>query len=461
MTSRIPPQNLEAERAVLGAMLTDAAVIPEIASILHPADFYLPSHQIICAAILSLWNRREPVDLITVTDALKKTEQDISTADMAAMADLALPSHAKAHARAVKEAAQKRKLLEVIREVEEDLYSPSHDALSVAGCLSSALSSLQNGGPKSFAHIGDVLVKTVKQIEESHSKGDLVTGIPTGLKDLDERIGGIHPGELVVIAGRPGMGKTALGGTIAEGAAQRGYPVAFVTAETPAPKITQRLLAKASGLENRDLRRGRISNEQLISLVAKAGVLGDLSLWFLDSDRSWDRIKAKIRALKLREARLSLVVLDYVGLFSAPVPGGERYLEIGRISSEAKGLAIELELALVLLSQLNREVENRLDKRPKLSDLRESGCLEQDADIVGLLYRPVYYDENFRPAELGEFDVAKNRDGATGRIKLRFDERTVSFSDWTEPQAGKDFSEAGEKRDWFLDGSKGLRPSRD
>lgn len=454
MTSRIPPQNLEAERAVLGAMLIEAAVIPEIASILHPADFYLPSHQKICAAILCLWNRREPVDLITVTDALKKTEQDISTADMAAMADLALPSHAGAHARAVKEAAQKRKLLEVIREVEEDLYSSGHDALTIAGRLSSALSSLQNGGPKSFVHIGDVLVKTVKQIEEAHSKGDLVTGIPTGLKDLDERIGGIHPGELVVIAGRPGMGKTALGGTIAEGAAQRGYPVAFVTAETPAPKITQRLLARATGIENRNLRRGQVDELELRLIVEKAGAIGGLPLWFLDSDRSWDRIKAKIRALKLREARLSLVVIDYVGLLSAPVPGGERYLEIGRISSEAKGLAMELELALVLLSQLNREVENRLDKRPKLSDLRESGCLEQDADIVGLLYREAYYNEKARPWDLAELHIAKNRDGCTGVIRLRFDEETVSFSDWKDLPAGRDFagSEKGDSSKFALEG---------
>jgi replicative DNA helicase len=228
------------------------------------------------------------------------------------------------------------------------------------------------------------------------------------------------------------MGKTALAGDIAHGAATAGHGVAFITAETPAPRIIQRLIAAATGIENRKLRRGLLNDGDFVRIAQEAGTISTLPLWLLDSERSWDRIKAKVRSLKIRQPTLALAVIDYVGLLVAPVPTGERYLEIGRISSEAKCLAIQLGIGIVLLSQLNREVESRPDKRPKLSDLRESGNLEQDADVVGLLFRNSYYDKDAHSKELTEFDVAKNRDGATGVIKLRFTEETVSFSDWVE-----------------------------
>lgn len=436
MISRLPPQNLEAERAVLGACIIDNTVIPEVEAVLDPADFYFPSHHKIFDAILILSQQGQPVDLITVSDFLKGT---ISAADIAAMVENALPSHVEAHARAVKETAHKRKLTEAMRQADEDLCFSADDCLAIAGRLSSTLSHLQNGGPKGFAHVSQVMTAAFKQIELAQEGS--ITGIPTGLTDLDRRIGGIQPGETWIIAGRPSMGKTALAVTIARGSAQRDG-VAFVTVESPAPKIGQRLLSEMSGIENRDLRRGRISTDQVKELVEKAAVIGNLPMWFLDSERSWDRIKANLRALKLREPRVALALVDYIGLLSAPVPRGERYLELGRISSEAKGLAMELEIGVVLLSQLNREVEGREDKRPRLSDLRESGCLEQDADVVALLYRDSYYNERAWPRQLSELNIAKNRDGATGVIKLRFNEETVSFSDWVEPLSRNEFTGA-------------------
>ena len=286
--------------------------------------------------------------------------------------------------------------------------------------------------------------KTFKQIEQAYERQDPVTGIPTGLADFDNRVGGIHRGALTVFAGRPSMGKTAIAVTIAKNAAEKGYGVAFVSAESPAPRIVQRILAGASGIENRDLMRGKLTDEEFIELTRQATRVTNLPLWLLDSDRSWDRIKAKLRALKLKEPNLALVILDYVGLLSAQLHGErrlERYLEIGRISSEAKGLAIDLDLGILLLSQLNREVEGRTSKKPKLSDLRESGNLEQDADLIGLLYREIYYNENARYKDLAELEIAKNRDGCTGVIKLRFQEETVSFSDWVEPCPARDFME--------------------
>jgi len=439
MTDRIPPQNLEAEKAVLGACLIENRVIPEVAAILGHDDFYLPSHRKAYEGIMALFNESKTVDVITLDSYLKvEPNQRPTAADLCGMAENALPSHAVQHARLVKEAAQRRKLLEILIEAEQAIYSQTEDPLEVAGRMSSRLSALGNGVPKDFTHISEAVVKTLKQIEKAHETGNLVTGIPTGLKNLDQGLRGIHPGELFILAGRPSMGKTALAVTVAKGAAQRGYPVAFLSAESPIPKIILRMLAASSGIENRNLRGGNLQDGDFRRLTAVGQRLGNLPLWLLDSDRRWDRITAKIRALKLREPPLALVVIDYVGLLSAPVPGGERYLEIGRISSEAKALAVELEMGVVLLSQLNREVEGRMDKKPRLSDLRESGCLEQDADVVGLLYRPSYYDPNFRPGDLAELDIAKNRDGSTGIIKLRFNEETVSFSDWVEPVPGRD-----------------------
>jgi replicative DNA helicase len=239
----------------------------------------------------------------------------------------------------------------------------------------------------------------------------------------------MRPGEEIIIAGRPGMGKTALGNTIAIGTARAGFGVAFISLESKAETLGQRIIASVTGIENRDLRRAHLSPVEIQNVIESAGELGKLPIHFLDSERSWERIKARIRTIKYKEPGIALVILDYIGLVQ--VPGSrERYLELGRISSDAKALAMELNVVFVLLSQLNREVESRDNKRPRLSDLRESGNLEQDADIVGLLFRESYYDDEFRPRNLAELNIAKNRDGATGTIKLAFDEKTVSFTDW-------------------------------
>ena len=432
---KVPPQNLEAESSVLGGILIENEAINRVLEVLTTEDFYRESHGRIFLAMIELYNRREPVDLITLSDFLKANGDLEAIGGSAYVASLAnsIPTTANIHhyARIVKEKAQRRQLITVLRQATNNIFEDSgEDSLTIAARLCSDLSSLQNGVPKGFVHVGNVVGKTIKQIQQAYERGSLISGTPTGLTDIDTRIGGIHPGTLWVLAGRPSMGKTALAVTIAKNTAEKGYGVAFVTAESPAPRIVQRMLAKASGIENINLLRGKLNDEELAELTKQTPHVGDLPLWLLDSDRSWDRIKAKIRALKLREPSLKLVIIDYIGLLNAPVPKGERYLELGKISSEAKGQAIELDLGIVLLSQLNRQVEDRTDKKPRLSDLRESGCLEQDADVVGLLYREVYYNQKTTYKDLAELDIAKNRDGRTGTIKLTFREETVSFSDW-------------------------------
>lgn len=448
MNTPIPPQNLEAETSVLGAIVLENEVISRILETLSPEDFYRESHRQIFRAMMALSDQHEPIDLLTLSEILKARGELEGVGGSAYIASFVetVPTavNVESHARIVREASNKRKLLSALREAEEELCSSAEDFASVAGRLSTALSRLQSGGSKSFVPMEEVVLDTLKRIErryERYKRGSLVTGIPTGFRELDNALGGIHPGELFIIAGRPSMGKTALAAGVARGAAERGFGVAFVTAESPAPEIVQRLMAEATGIENRNLRRGKLDERDFGPLVARAGVLGKLPIWWLDSDRGWDRIKAKIRALKLRVPALSLIVLDYVGLISAPVPKGERYLEIGRISSEAKSLAMELAIGFVLLSQLNRDLEARPDKRPKLSDLRESGNLEQDADVVGLLFRPHYYDKTFKPADQTELIIAKARNGDTGALLFRFNDLTTSFHDWTEPSVGRDYTE--------------------
>jgi replicative DNA helicase len=297
---------------------------------------------------------------------------------------------------------------------------------------------LESSRPGGFVHVGAVMIETLKRIETAHDKGSTVTGIPTGFRELDSRLGGIHPGELWVPAGRPGMGKSAFAADIAIGAAKRGYSVCFVSLEMENPRVGQRLLSAATKIENRNLRRGLLAGGDFATIAMEAGRIGKLPLWLLDSDRQWDRIKSKIRSLKLREPNLSLAIIDYVGLISAPVRNAERYLEVGRISAEAKRLALDFHIGVVLLSQLNRDVESRSDKRPQLSDLRESGSLEQDADVVCFLYRDAYYNRETKFRDLAELNVAKNRDGVTGVLKLRFNGQTVSFADWIEQPSNTD-----------------------
>jgi replicative DNA helicase len=426
--TRIPPQNLDAERAVLGAMLVDDSIVPEMTSVLKPKDFYLTNHGQIFTVIKTLADQRIPVDLLTVGETLKKSNSQILSADLAAFADMALPSHVHRHADMILEAARKRRLLTVVREAETDLYESAEDSLSIASRMFASITTSTELAATSFIPVAEVMKQTIKELDRIGE--ECISGIPTGLKRVDDTIGGIQRGELVIIAGRPSMGKTALAQKIALGAANAGLGVAFVSCESKAEKIGQRIVAGATGIENRDLRRGRLTPEQVRALIQSAAEIGNLPIYFLDTERAWDKIKARIMTLKRREPKISLAILDYVGLVSAPVSRGERYLELGRISSESKALAMELDIAFVLLSQLNREVESRDDRRPRLSDLRESGNLEQDADIVGILFRESYYNDDFRPRGLAELNIAKNRDGATGVIKLAFDEKTVSFRDW-------------------------------
>ncbi|MFQ5902622.1 MAG: replicative DNA helicase [Candidatus Binatia bacterium] len=422
-----PPGDIEIERMLLMALVIDNSLIPEIVPALSVEEFYGPSSQEVYRGILKLWSKGEPVNLAT----LSQITDQYSASEIASWGQNCLPSSAPSYVQIVKKAAFARCLLAVLQQAQEGIYTRSSNIETVMATLINNLVRLKMDNRTSdFEPIRKAIVAGMKMIERAMA-GEI--WIRTGFADYDRRIGGLQPGELVVVAGRPGMGKTAFAQTIAMNVAKLGVCVAFVSVEMPASQIAVRLLAGETKIENRDLRRGHIDDHQSREIIRSASNVDSLPLWILDSDRSWSRLEAKIRALKLREPNLGLVILDYAGLIK--VSGEqERYRELGVISSGAKQLAMELNLNFILCSQLNRNAENRPNTRPQLADLRESGDLEQDADIVILLFRPAFYDETYRPWDLAYADVCKNRNGSCGALKLKFDERTVSFRDWMDPE---------------------------
>jgi replicative DNA helicase len=426
MNSRIPPQNPEAEKAVLEAVLFENESIGGLGN-LRPEDFYLQSHAKIWQAMVELSNRSEPIDLITLSDALKARgvlESVGGAAYLASLNDGAFTAaNAVYHGATIKNTSKARRILKASQDAIELIYEQGDSESASVELVNNLLAIQQERRKGDFYQVSKPITAALKTIEKAGA-GELI-GISIGILKFDRKVGRLQPGWLFIIAGRTGNGKTILAVHIAVNAAKSGHGVAFVSAEMSAEELAQRMLSTATGVENRNLRRGIITDKDATKLAHAAGELSSLPLWFLDSDRSWTGIKSKIRSLKIREPKLALVILDYVGLIKGS-NFRERYREVGEISAEAKSLAMELKVLVILVSQLNREAD---DRPPRLSDLRESGNLEQDADLVGLLFQPSKFDSS-QPQDLVYLNLAKNRHGATGAIELRFKEETVSFSDW-------------------------------
>lgn len=421
--------SIEAERAVIGAMLIDESIIPEISMIIEPADFYLPSAGRAFGVILQLVSDGKPVDLLTVDGALRALGyQEPTAADLATWADEgAIPSHAAAHAEAVKKYANGRAVTRACQDTLARINEQGEDPHQVGEDLAAKVIDIGMNRHRQFVSLQEGTIAALKTIERATGENAVKYAVPTGLWSIDRRTGGLYRGDLILMAGRTSMGKSAMALGIVEGAARAGYTAAVVSCESPTNSIILRLLSKASGIENRNLRRGHLEDRDFPRISFAAGQISDLPIYLFDRERSWEAIKAALRALKMRKPELALVAVDYVQLLKLRTRE-DRWQQIGQISAEAKELALELDVPFILLSQISRDVEKRQDKRPTMSDLRESGNLEQDADVIGLLFRPHYYDKSALP-DLAELNIAKSRDGETGVIDLVFDEKTASFSD--------------------------------
>ena len=431
---RVPPHSVEAEESVLGAVLLDSDAANVAMEKLQSDDFYRPAHQAIFDAVLDLFNKNEPVDAVTVAEALRRAEMLERVGGLSYLTQLidAVPatSNIEHYAAIVEEHALRRRLMRVggdIGKLATEVDQPIADVIDKAEQSVYAVSEKQIG--EGLAPIDPLLGPAIERAEELHRHGEEVTGLSTGLRDLDRKLSGLHPGNLIIVAARPGMGKSTLAIGIAQHIAVHGDPIAIFTLEMSREEIVSRMLCSQGRIDSQRLRTGRLTEGDFAKLSNAANVLYKKPIYVDDSaGLTVTEIRAKCRRLKRRQG-LGLVVVDYLQLMHGT--GGEnRQQEIAIISRSLKSLARELEVPVIGVSQLNRSLKQREDKRPRLGDLRESGAIEQDADIVLFIYRHEYYHpEAVETKGIAEVAVAKHRQGSVGRVDLTFLPEFTLFSD--------------------------------
>jgi len=433
---RIPPQSTEAEQSVLGAMLLDSDTIPDVLEVLKVEDFYREDHREIFTVILDLFNHAVTVDLVTVADGLKKrgSLERIGGLEYLTLIPTLVPitSNAQKYASIVSEKSLLRTLIKVSSSIVDKGFEASDEAMAVMEYAENEIFSiLLNKERKGFHLIRDVIVETVKHIEHMFNNQHSITGVPTGFADLDKLLSGMQKSDLILIAGRPAMGKTTLGLNIAQYAAINAkVPVALFSLEMSKEQLVARMLATQGLIESNKIRDGSFNDEDWVRLSRAIGPLSEAQIYIDDNAGiGITDIRAKCRKLKL-ENKLGLIVIDYLQLMSAPGKGNDnRQSQISEISRSLKILAKEMNVPVICLSQLSRGPESRPNKRPMLSDLRESGAIEQDADIVMFIYRDDYYNPETEKPNVAEIIVAKHRNGETRTIELGWSGSHTRFFD--------------------------------
>src|SRR5262245_39454561 len=423
---RLPPQNIEAERGVLGSVLLDNDTLHDVVTVVKVDDFYRDTHQIIYRAIRDLYDLGKAIDTVTLADELIRRDESTRVGGDETLreivASVPFAANAKYYADIVRQKSISRRLIECANEILRDGYSNSFTATDL----------LEKAERRVFEIAGDevqgdtvelleVLEKAMEQIEQRAATKHAVTGVASGYFELDDITGGLQPRQLIVLAARPSMGKTALALNICDHAiVDLKVPVLFVSLEMGRLELAERLLCSRTRVDGHKLRTGQGLGTRELSLIGKGyGDLRTAPLFIDDTPaRNMLQITANARRLKLRQ-QIGLIVVDYIQLVESEESRDSRQEQIAKISRRLKMLARELDVPVVALSQLNRAVENREDRKPRMADLRESGAIEQDADIVLLLHRPEYYDPNDQPG-IAVVDVAKNRNGGTGTLKLTF-----------------------------------------
>jgi replicative DNA helicase len=434
----LPPQSLEAEESILSAILVDNNTLLEILEILSPEDFYRSAHQKIFSAISELFSRNEPVDLVTLTNILREHDRLEEIGGAAYLANLVdtvpLAVNAQYYAKIVYDKACLRRLIEKTNSIAKRCFEDRGDVDDVIDFAETSIFEIsENKIRPTFYPIGKIIESNIDVLEERQGNRALVTGVATGFTKFDELTAGLQKSDLVILAGRPGMGKTALALNIAKNAAvDANIPVAIFSLEMSKEQLSLRMLSSEARIDSSRLRRGFISQDDWIKITDSAGVLSQAPIFIDDSPNITAlEIRAKSRRLKM-EKDIGLIIIDYLQLMKGRVSAERRDLEISEISRSLKALAKELDLPVVALSQLNRKLEERSDKRPQLSDLRESGALEQDADVVAFLYRDELYnkDENNPNKGKAELIVSKQRNGPTGFTILTFLDTYTRFENY-------------------------------
>ncbi|HLS60849.1 MAG TPA: replicative DNA helicase [Virgibacillus sp.] len=433
---RTPPHNIEAEQAVIGAIFLEPGAFSAASEILLAEDFYRASHQRIFQSMMTLSNKGEPIDLVTVTTLLSNEQVLDEAGGVSYLADIAssVPTAANIeyYSKIVEEKALLRRLIRTATDIVTTTFDKEgevEDLLNEAEKNILEVSSRNNAG--AFKAIKDVLIDVYDNIETLHQSDSRVTGVATGYRDLDQMTSGFQKNDLIIIAARPSVGKTAFALNIAQNVATKTEEnVAIFSLEMGADQLVSRMLCAEGNIDSQRLRTGKLEPDDWGKLTMAMGSLSNAGIFIDDSPGiRVNEIRSKCRRLK-QEHGLGMIIIDYLQLIQGSDSSREnRQQEVSEISRSLKGLARELEVPLIALSQLSRGVEQRQDKRPMMSDLRESGSLEQDADIVGFLYRDDYYDTESEQQNIIEIIISKQRNGPTGTIELAFVKEYNKFVD--------------------------------
>lgn len=442
MIDRVPPHNNEAEQSVIGAIFLEPQALITAAELLMPEDFYRMAHEKIFRTMIILSDKGQAIDVVTVTEELsaKKELEDVGGISYLMEIANSVPTAANIvhYARIVEEKALLRRLIRVATSIVEDGYAREDEVealLAEAEKKMMEVSNRKNAGD--FRHIKDVLVETYDSIELLHTKKGDVTGIPTGFRDLDKITAGFQRNDLIIVAARPSVGKTAFALNVAQNVATKtDENVAIFSLEMGAEQLVMRMLCAEGNIDAQVLRTGALEAEDWRKLTMAMGSLSNAGIFIDDSPGiRVNDIRSKCRRLQ-QEHGLGMIMIDYMQLIagSGNKPGENRQQEVSEISRSLKSLARELKVPVVALSQLSRGVEQRQDKRPMMSDLRESGSIEQDADIVSFLYREDYYDKETENQNMIEIIIAKQRNGPTGTVTLAFAKEYNKFVniDWSQ-----------------------------
>ena len=443
---QLEPQNIEAERALLGAVFMDPECIFDVLEICQPEDFFRPEHKNIFAAMSDLSSKNLPIDILTVTDQLETTGKmkNLSPEYIVALAnEVPLASNALEYARIVGAKSMQRRMLLASNEIARLAYDPDQ---GVSAALDEAerriFDLVQRGNRKSYRSIGDVLPEVFSDMSELSLKlndpsfeGNKLSGIPSGYYELDKLLSGFQNSDLILIAARPGMGKTALMLNIANNVAagKLKYPVAIFNLEMSSSQLVKRMISAQTGIAGDRIRSAELDREEWRDIKDMVKDYKNVPIYIDDStDVSVNSIRAKCRKLKL-EKGIKMVIIDYLQLLTSGTRVENRVNEVGEISRALKLMAKELDIPVIVGSQLSRSVEKRDDKRPMLSDLRESGTIEQDADIVMFIYRDAYYhkNEDSKFKDVAELIIQKHRNGSTGTVKLLYDGDHAAFKNIT------------------------------
>ena len=449
---RVPPQSIEAEEAVLGGILLDNQALERAGDILAEEDFYRESLRRIWRSLVELDQRREPADVITVTECLKRRGDLDAVGGAAAIAELvertATAANVMLYARIVKEKAILRGLVDVASDVVGRAMSGN------TGDVEQFLDEAENAVYRiserrvraGFSKVEEIIVGSIERIQQLYERRELVTGVPTGFYELNKLTAGLQGGDLIIIAGRPSMGKSALATNIGQKAAEAGYPVALFSLEMSKESLVLRMLCGEARVDGQKVRTGHLGDREMPRLAMAAARLAELPFYIDDTPAlSVMEVRSRSRRLMRDVGQRGLIIVDYLQLMRANRDVDSREQEISMISRSLKGLAKELDVPVVALSQLNRQVESRADKRPMLSDLRESGAIEQDADLIAFVYRDEFYNKASTEEGVAEIIIAKQRNGPLGTAKLLFRKEYTLFENLSE----REEEPVGEERNAF------------